>query len=136
MTLHYGKQRSIQSCQSSSHIPPRSYSDSCCYCSGNFRNRQKLANRINQSIYGQDEKVLIQFDHEIGKQLKKETCRTTFVRVFLNPARLWKPISTKNRKAGVACPLIGIVEITISYKYALKIKDASDSLTEHARAQK
>ena len=35
---------------------------------------------INQSIYGQDDKVNIQFDHVNGKPLKKETRRSTFVR--------------------------------------------------------
>ena len=35
---------------------------------------------INQSIYGQDDKVNIQFDHVNGKPLKKETRRGTFVR--------------------------------------------------------
>ena len=31
-------------------------------------------------MYGQDDKVSIQFDHVNGKPLKKETSRSTFVR--------------------------------------------------------
>ena len=36
--IHYGKQRSIDSCQLFFYIPPKSYGHSCCYCSGNFCN--------------------------------------------------------------------------------------------------
>ena len=42
------------------------------------------------------------------------------------------PISTKKGKAGVVCPLIDIRVRTITYRYALKIKEASSSLTGHA----
>ena len=59
-------------------------------------------------MYGQDDKVSIQFDHVNGKPLKKETRRSTFVRAvqtlpdwffkfdiksFVNLKK--KPISTK-----------------------------------------
>ena len=37
--------------------------------------------KFNQSIYEQEDKVSIQFDHVNDKLLKKEKCRSTFVRV-------------------------------------------------------
>ena len=74
----------------------RNSSTSMCHCrcpssrneSSHFHIKLRASAYINQSMYGQDDKVSIQFDHVNSKPLKKETRRSTFIQFLQKSVKL------------------------------------------------